>query len=1150
MHPRTGGWQRYWPFGRWRRTANGGLNPKPNIDVARLENRTLLSATPLTLDALNLDSFEDDPQLDVELEQHFSVDDSGRQIDYSVEIEFGAELIEAFTFDEQNVLQLNLAENRYGDAAFAILADGGAGNRELLPVNLSLESGNDAPTTTGILDRYVTSDAQRTVIDLHAVFDDVEDGPEGLRYTVVNNSNVGLFESVNIDHSLGQLILDHVDGVTGVADLTVIATDSGGLSVGMQPQNDLKLLNQIYGVNGTSPDTNELGMDELDLWTGWRFFDPVNGVYQTDELSTEKFERYLTSPEYTDPNVVHVFNIETDDHVNTAEGRDNFAELLNFSKTVNPDLEIGVYRIMPEKIWNAPTHIIRGLDHQEMGISTFSSRSVDYYQDALEAWKSRNQLYRTETVSAEYGGGTVAELVDHVNPSLYTPKLDFLEHWRPVVLDDAANTLTIGGTGPSFDNVELVQLKIANDAQLENGLEVEQNYYVINLQGDTFQISDTPNGPAIDFGDEFSGRIFAAATGDLQYTFHDSNVRYWHAYAESSVEEARKFGKPVYAWISPSIRGLGVEQLSYDFFRWQLEVLRPIVDGIVVYQTPAYSGDFYTQQSWWQAIDDFHESLTQSANEFRISVGDPEPDGEPLRARGDYLVGTEDRVTIVSPSELLANDAGQGPLSFGLVKNPQNGKMVQLQNGDLRYLPNSNFVGEDVFWYRASDGVTESNAAWVRIEVTPVNDRPVALNDSLTAYQGESLTIVGSSLLANDSDIENDSLLVRIFEQPENGSIVRTARDTFVYQPDEGFSGTDEFVYQAFDGQVRSLPAVVSIDVQMRNHAPEANDDRFWLSENRPFFVPRDRLLLNDQDLDGDPLSVVVVQAPSHGTLNRNTSGSYIYVPDETFAGQDEFHYRAFDGQKHGNLAKVTFEMRPVIDPPVARPDSFVTEEDTPFVLREERILQNDGGTISAEAIVVIVDSPEHGSLQRNRNGAFVYRPDSDFYGQDQFTYQIQDGTQRSEVASVSIQVTPVNDRPIANLDTYHVLAGQTLSVNEQGVLVNDRDADNDGLRSRRLLRDLSGDAPRYGSVELALDGSFTYQARPGFVGSDQFRYVVFDGQGGGSIGTVEIQVLEPSAGEQDRLDDDDTDDGVADPVFYSASNDRIAALLRLNSST
>ena len=173
-----------------------------------------------------------------------------------------------------------------------------------------------------------------------------------------------------------------------------------------------------------------------------------------------------------------------------------------------------------------------------------------------------------------------------------------------------------------------------------------------------------------------------------------------------------------------------------------------------------------------------------------------------------------------------------------------------------------------------------------------------------------------------------------------------------------------------------------------------------------------------------------------------------------------------------------------------------------------------------------------------------------DFYGQDQFTYQIQDGTQRSEVASVFIQVTPVNDRPIANLDTYNVLAGQTLSVAEQGVLVNDRDADNDGLRSRRLLRNLPGDDPSHGSVELALDGSFKYQARPGFVGNDQFRYVVFDGQGGGSIGTVQIKVLEPSAGEQDRLDDDDTDDGVADPIFYSALNDRIAALLRVNSST
>jgi len=426
MHPRTGGWQRYWPFGRWRRNADRGLNPKPKIDVARLEDRTLLSATPLTLDALNIDSFEDDPQLEVELDRHFSVDDSGHQVDYSIDVDYGGELIETFSFDEQNVLRLNLAQNRFGDAAFVILADDGAGNRELLPINLSLEAINDVPTSTGILDLSVTSDAQRTVIDLHAVFDDVEDGPEGLRYAVVNNSNAGLFEAVNIDHSQGQLILDHADGVTGFADLTVVATDSGGLSVGMQPQNNLKLLNQIYGRNGTSPDTRELGMEELDLWTGWRFFDPVNGAYQTDELSTEKFERYLTSPEYTDPNVVHVFNIETEDHVNTPEGRDNFAELLSFSKTVNPDLEIGVYRIMPEKIWSPPTHFMRGLDHQEMGISTFSSRSVDYFQDALDSWENRNQLYRTETVSTEYGGGTVAELVDHVNPSLYTPRLDFL----------------------------------------------------------------------------------------------------------------------------------------------------------------------------------------------------------------------------------------------------------------------------------------------------------------------------------------------------------------------------------------------------------------------------------------------------------------------------------------------------------------------------------------------------------------------------------------------------------------------------------------------------------------------------------------------------------------------------------------------------
>ena len=61
---------------------------------------------------------------------------------------------------------------------------------------------------------------------------------------------------------------------------------------------------------------------------------------------------------------------------------------------------------------------------------------------------------------------------------------------------------------------------------------------------------------------------------------------YWQQYAEENIAEARKFDKPVYAWVSPSFKPRRATQfLNHDFFRWQLEILRPLVDGIVIYET-------------------------------------------------------------------------------------------------------------------------------------------------------------------------------------------------------------------------------------------------------------------------------------------------------------------------------------------------------------------------------------------------------------------------------------------------------------------------------------------------------------------------------------------------------------------------------------
>ena len=90
--------------------------------------------------------------------------------------------------------------------------------------------------------------------------------------------------------------------------------------------------------------------------------------------------------------------------------------------------------------------------------------------------------------------------------------------------------------------------------------------------------------------------------------------------------------------------------------------------------------------------------------------------------------------------------------------------------------------------------------------------------------------------------------------------------------------------------------------------------------------------------------------------------------------------------------------------------------------------------------------------------------------------------------ANVNIEVTPVNDPPVANSDTYTTTQGSSLIINPPGILHNDIDVDGDPL-TPVLITDVS-----HGTLALALDGSFTYDPAAGFNGTDQFTYLVSDG--------------------------------------------------------
>src|SRR5690606_16057175 len=117
------------------------------------------------------------------------------------------------------------------------------------------------------------------------------------------------------------------------------------------------------------------------------------------------------------------------------------------------------------------------------------------------------------------------------------------------------------------------------------------------------------------------------------------------------------------------------------------------------------------------------------------------------------------------------------------------------------------------------------------------------------------------------------------------------------------------------------------------------------------------------------------------------------------------------------------------------------------------------------------------GTVTLNRDGSFRYEPDTDFSGEDHFTYAIVDSSVESDPATVTIQVLPGNDAPAAAADQYELGQSRMLStVAAGGVLANDVDPDGDPITA------VLDEAPQHGQLTLHPDGSFVYTPDADFV--------------------------------------------------------------------
>ena len=373
---------------------------------------------------------------------------------------------------------------------------------------------------------------------------------------------------------------------------------------------------------------------------------------------------------------------------------------------------------------------------------------------------------------------------------------------------------------------------------------------------------------------------------------------------------------------------------------------------------------------------------------------------------------------------------GQALSGFNIIVPFQNGSIPNNGNGYI-YVPNYNFYGADSLIYNVynSSGTSEEGV-WKMI-VNAQNDAPTANNVNVTLRKNVPLTVNLFSENPNIAggknyvyDVDNDDSELSFIDagtvnQYSEASILVDSSGLLTITPVKDFvsnnTGTVKLGYsQVSDGELNSIvtPGGSNTTGQgyvifnVFNDVPTVSD--LAVTTNEDFIVSI--TLPTAEDINGDDLTYFIddsgsgensVQNGTLGTLNGNI---ILYTPNTDWSGTDSFQYYVSDGTSNSDNATVTITVNPVNDAPTTNDISTSTNEETTLDITL------DGNDIDNDNLsYVIVSDVQNGTTSLNGN-ILTYTPSIDFDGNDSFTYKANDGTEDSNVSTVSIVVNEAGD--------------------------------------------------------------------------------------------------------------------------------------------
>ncbi|HCH2710800.1 TPA: tandem-95 repeat protein [Vibrio parahaemolyticus] len=1023
------------------------VNDAPTIKVDAVESITedavSTDTVVATLEVADTDTPED--QLTVSLENN----SNGYFVLVGDEVKLTQAGVDAVNNDELNLKDLTIS---------ASVSDGvnpTANDSDSLVVNRV----NDAPTVeNAIADQVLSEDFDAYTIDLNEVF---KDSDSSLEFSVSGNNSIQIS------------IVNGVATITPTADwngskaLTFTATDPSGESVSqtvnftVAPVADI-VADKATVVEDTPTIIKVLGNDtfegddqvvSLDTNNG-----PANGTVSVNPdgsvtytpndnyHGTDSFTYIVTSGGVSESTTVSVdvtpvndAPVAKDDIATTQEDTAVTIDVLPNDTDIDGDtlrtdsasvpsdqgtVEIvdGKLVFTPAENFNGDAEITYTVTDGELTDEAKVTVTVNPVNDAPTIKVDAVESITEDAVSTDTVVATLTVRDTDTPEDQLTVSLENNSNGYFVLVGDEVKLTQAGVDAVNNDELDLKDLTIS--ASVSDGVNPTAS------DSDSLVVNRVNDAPTVEnaIADQVLSEDFDAYTIDLNEVFKDS---------DSSLEF--------------SVSGNNSIQIS-------------IVSGVAtITPTADWNGK---ETITFTAKDPSGESVSQTVNFTVAPVVDIEADSTNV---------VEDTPTIIN---VLGNDTFEGKdkvVSLDAENGPKNGTVIVNNDGTVTYTPNDNYVGKDTFTYTVtSGGVSESTT--VEVNVTPVNDAPVAKDDIATTQEDTAVTI---DVLPNDTDVDGDKLSIESVSVPKEQGTVEVVDGKLVFTPAENFNGDAEITYTVTDGALTDQ-ATVKVTVNAVNDTPvvESNIADQTLAEDfTPYTIDLNTAFSDVDNVDGELTFSVSGNSNIQVAI---VNGIATITPTADWNGSETLTFTATDPSGESVSQPVNFTVAPVAD---IVADKATVVEDTSTVIK---VLGND--TFEGDGKVVSLDTnngPANGTVSVNPDGSVTYTPNDNYQGTDSFTYIVTSGGV-SESTTVSVDVTPVNDAPVAKDDTAITDEDTPVTID---VMPNDNDIDGDKLSIQ------SASVPEaQGKVEI-VDGKLVFTPAENFNGDAEITYTVTDGQ-------------------------------------------------------